>query len=175
MSLLSKAAVTKMLLAVLTCLVVSGCADYSFTVNDNVLYTPDTLFSGYDIVDPGLRACVKQLVNDGSITAASQLEEINCSHAGVADLQGIEIFSGLTRLKLSSNAISNLAPLADLYRLSELYLDGNQITSLSAVRQLPDLSYVDVSGNAQLNCTELANMAKTPSLKLVLPEHCQGK
>lgn len=175
MSWLSKTAATKMQLAVLAGLLVSGCADYSFKVNDNVLYTPDTLFSGYDIVDPGLRDCVKQLVSDAKITAASQLEEINCSHAGVKELQGIEIFSGLTRLKLSSNAITNLAPLSELLRLSEIHLEGNQISSLSAIRLLPELSYINVSGNTQLNCTELANMAQTPSLTLVLPEHCEAQ
>jgi Leucine-rich repeat (LRR) protein len=172
MSWLSQVARGKLLLSVFAGLLLSACADYRFSINDKVLYTPDTLFSDYAIVDDGLRACVEQLVSDASITAASQLEEINCSHAGITELQGIEIFSGLTRLKLSSNAITNITPLSELLRLSEIHLDGNQISSLSAVRLLPDLSYINVSGNSQLNCTELANMAREPGLTLVMPKHC---
>lgn len=172
---LSYSAVCNRLLLVLACLWLPACADYRFTVNDKVLYTPDTLFSGYDIVDAGLRACVKQTVSDGSLTAASQLDELNCSHAGVADLQGLEIFTGLTRLKLSSNAITDLSPLSELQLLSEIHLDGNQIASLSAIRLLSNLSYINVSGNPQLNCTELANLAQAPSLKLELPDHCKSQ
>jgi len=159
--------------SLLACLLLAACADYRFTVNDKVLYTPDTLFSGYDIVDTGLRACVKQHVSDGSITAGSQLEELNCSHAGVVNLQGIEIFTGLTRLKLSSNAITDLAPLAEMQLLSELHIDGNQIASLSSIRLLPKLSYVNVVGNTQLNCTELTNLSEKPGLKVEFPEHCK--
>lgn len=137
-----------------------------------MLYTPDTLFSGYDIVDAGLRACVKQHVSDKSITAASQLDELICSHAGIADLQGIQIFTGLVRLKLSSNAITDLSPLSELLLLSEIQIDGNRIASLSPIRLLPSLSYINVVGNTQLNCTELANLARAPGLKLEYPEHC---
>lgn len=173
MSRLSHHGYRRRLLTVLAGLLLSACADYRFTVNDKVLYTPDKLFAAYDVVDPGLRACVKQHVSDGSIIAASQLDELNCSHAGVADLQGIQIFTGLTRLKLSSNAITNLSPLSELQLLSELHLDGNQIASLGPIRLLPELSYINVTGNARLNCTELANLAQSTTLQLVVPEHCQ--
>ena len=75
---------------------------------------------------------------------------------------------------LSSNAISNISPLSELLVLSELHLDGNQIASLSPIRALPDLSYLDVAGNTLVNCTELTNMAETPGLELVKPEHCEN-
>ena len=158
-------------------LVVAGlmfvaCADYRFTVNDRVLYTPDTVFTGYDIYDAGLAACVKQHVGDKSITSAIQLNELVCSHAGVNNLQGIQIFTGLTRLKLSSNNIAELSPLADLQLLSELHLDGNKLVALNPIRLLPNLTYLNVYGNSQLNCTELANLSRTPNLTLELPEHC---
>ncbi len=151
----------------------AACSEYEFKVNDKVVYTPDTLFTGYDIVDPALRDCVRQHVSDASITAASQLEELNCSHAGVAELQGIQVFSGLRRLKLSSNALTSISPLSELLVLQEIHLDGNQIVSLSPVRLLPRLEYLNVVGNSGLNCTELANIAQNPALKLDVPEHCK--
>ena len=153
---------------------IAACADYRFTVNDKVLYTPDTLFTGYDIYDKGLAACVKQQVGDKSITSAIQLDELVCSHAGVSNLQGIQIFSGLKRLKLSSNSIVDISPLADLQLLGELHLDGNKLVGLSPIRLLSNLSYLNVFGNSQLNCTELANFAQAPKLELVLPEHCSS-
>jgi Leucine-rich repeat (LRR) protein len=155
-------------------MLLGACADYQFRVNDKVLYTPDILFTAYDIVDQNLRECVRQHVSDGSVSAAVQLTDLNCSHAGISDLQGIQIFSGLTHIKLSSNAISDISPLSGLLVLGELYLDGNEIASLSPIRALPKLSYLNVAGNTLINCTELTNMAESPGLKLVMPEHCRN-
>lgn len=150
----------------------SACADYRFTVNEKVIYTPKAPFTGYSIADENLRDCVQQTIRDQGITAASQLEELNCSHAGIEDLLGLEVFSGLVRLKLSSNNIDTLTPLLELARLSELQVDGNQLISLGAIYQLPNLTYLNVAGNDELACQELANMAQRTTVKIDAPEHC---
>ncbi len=159
-------------LTTLGLLLVTACADYQFTVNEKVVYTPAPLFAEYDIPDTALRECVKQHVRDSSITTAIQLTELNCSHAGVTSLQGLDTFTGLTRLKLSSNSIADLAPLAALSRLHELHLDGNRLRSLMSLRGLTDLSYLSVQGNQALSCGEVRHFADLPNLTLEPPQHC---
>lgn len=160
------------LLPALACCLLSACADYQFTVNERVIYTPAPLFSGYDIADNALRECVRQHVLDHSVTAAPQLLELNCSHAGVAGLEGLGIFSGLTRLKLSNNAIGDTEPLAALTELIELYLDGNRLRGLAPIQRLRGLGVLDLRGNDALACEELAHFRRLPELKLVPPRHC---
>ncbi len=158
----------------LAAIFLSACADYQFTVNDKVVYTPAPLFAEYDIPDPALRECVKQHVRDGSMTAAAQLSDLNCSHAGIKSLAGLETFHSLQRLKLSSNALSDLAPLAARSGLLELQLDGNQLRSLTPLRGLSELSYLSLLGNPALNCQEIAHFAEIPQLSLEPPQHCAG-
>ena len=158
----------------LAAILLSACADYQYTVNDKVVYTPAPLFAEYDIPDSALRECVKQHVRDGSMTAAGQLTELNCSHAGIGSLAGLEAFSGLQRLKLSNNAITDLASLADMTGLLELQLDGNQLRSLAALRGLSELSFLSLQGNPALNCQDVAHFAAIPKLSLEPPRHCAG-
>ena len=158
----------------LLAILLSACADYQFTVNERVVYTPAPLYADYEIVDEALRECVKQHVRDGSVTAAGQLTELNCSHAGIESLVGLDTFSGLQRLKLSSNAISDLAPLSTMSQLTEVRLDGNRLRSLTPLRELGQLSFLDLQGNPALNCQEVAHFAALPQLTLELPRHCSG-
>lgn len=156
----------------LVAVLLSACADYQFTINEKVVYTPAPLFAEYEISDAALRECVTQHVRDRSVTTASQLTELNCSHAGIASLAGLDTFDGLVRLKLSSNAISDLAPLAAMTRLGELLVDGNQLRSLTPLRGLTELKFLGLEGNPALNCQELQHFAKIPGLSLEPPRHC---
>ena len=151
-----------------------ACAEYQFTINERVVYIPAPLFTDYTIDDSALNECVKQTVLDGSITAAAQLTELNCSHAGVSTLLGIELFSHIERLKLSSNSVTDLAPLATLAKLQALHIEGNQIRSLMPLRGLADLSYLNVQGNPALICAQLDHFAGLHELTLERPRHCSG-
>ena len=162
------------LLLCLGALLPVACADYSFTVNDRVVYTPEPVFTDLCIADPGLRNCVDQTIKDRKITKPAQLEELNCSHAGVQNLEGLQVFTGLKRLKLSSNAIADLSPLADLRGITDLQLDENRVVNLGALRGLPNLQYINLAGNLQLNCTELAVFDQIPDIGRDLPTHCQN-
>ena len=150
----------------------SACGDYRLSVNDTILYTPEPPFSEYTIADEHLRQCVEQTIRDQVIPAASQLEELNCSHAGITDLVGLEVFAGLIRLKLSSNKISSISPLFDMQRLAELQLDGNELISLGGIYQMVNLTYLNVAGNDQLACSELENLKQRLTLKIDAPDHC---
>jgi len=149
-----------------------GCADYQFTVNDRVVYTPAQLFVDYDIGDAALLNCVKQHIVDASITAAEHMTSLNCSHAGVAKLDGLEVFVGLTQLKLSNNDISNLAALAGMAQLQTIYLDGNDLRSIMPLRGLSQLRTLNLQGNPALTCMQLAHFASLPDLELEAPVHC---
>jgi hypothetical protein len=163
---------TSCIVAVLALL--SACAEYQFTVNERVVYSPAPLFTDYTIEDASLEKCIKQTVQDQSITAAAQLTELNCSHAGVTALKGIEAFSHIERLKLSNNSITNIGALASMMALKVLYLDGNQVRSLLPLRSQAELSFLNVQDNTALVCAELTYFAAMPDLSLERPAHCAG-
>jgi Leucine-rich repeat (LRR) protein len=164
---------SRTLIILLTGFLISACADYRYTINDNVVYTPDPLFADYELADAGLERCVQQYIGDNAITAAAQLEELNCSHAGITSLAGLQVFNGLQRLKLSTNTIADVAPLADMEQLIELRIDDNALIDLNPLRGLPLLSYLDVRGNKQLRCSTLALLEQMPEIKVEPPKHCQ--
>jgi Leucine-rich repeat (LRR) protein len=156
----------------LAVLVLCGCADYRFTVNERVIYNPAPLFSAFDVPDRALRDCIRQHIADASITAAEQLNELNCSHAGVSKLDGLPVFTRLVRLKLSNNAVEDLAPLVSIGSLSELYLDANRLRNIMPLRSLLALEYLNLEGNDQLVCQQLEYFRRQPGLELVSPAHC---
>ena len=150
----------------------STCADYRFSINEREIYSPDAVFTDYSIADSGLRGCVERTLADQHISNASQLEELNCSNAGIADLQGIERFTGLLRLKLSANRIADLTPLLHLQMLVELQVDDNALTSLQGLHGLTELRHLDLDGNPGLSCGELTGLDQRGNLRLEVPEHC---
>jgi len=149
-----------------------ACADYRFTVNEQVVYSPTPLFSDYSVPDKALEECMTQHIRDRSATNVSQLEEINCSHAGVSSLEGIQTFTEIFRLKLSDNAIADLGPLASLTKLKELHLKGNPVRGLLPLRGLIRLDYLNLAENDELVCSELEYFKALPTLELVAPAHC---
>lgn len=148
----------------------TACGSYDFKVNERVVYAPAPPFSDYEVPDPGLSACLEQAIADNVITAASQLESLNCSHAGISDLEGLGVFTGLTMLKLSSNNIRNLGQLAKLTLLEALYLDDNQVVDPVPLYQLPTLEVLDLAGNPALQCPKNNSFVLVESVSL--PKHC---
>ncbi len=148
-----------------------ACENYDFTVNDKVVYTPKPLFDDFEVADAALRACLEQAIADNKVSAASELAVLNCGHAGIADLQGLATFTGITHLKLSANSIRNLHDLRTLSMLQELYLDDNQVVDPVPLYELPALRVVDLSGNPDLQCPGQGGLVRVETVEL--PEHCQ--
>ena len=159
-------------LSTLVLCLLAGCADYRFTVNERVVYTPAPLFKNYELPDAALDDCVRQHILDAEVTAAARLVELNCSHAGIEDLSGIEVFTGLARLKLSTNRLVELAPLAEMGSLRELQLDGNRLRSLRPLHGLVDLTLLDVRDNRELPCAELKLFRSRGTVELLAPSRC---
>lgn len=148
----------------------AACADYDFTVNERVVYTPRELYRDFKVADPALHDCITQTIADRGISAANQLTDLNCSNAGISDLDGLARFSGLLYLRLSSNAIRNLVELQALTSLQEIYLDHNRVVDPVPLYQLPALDFVDLSHNPDLQCPESAGLLRATTV--VLPRHC---
>ena len=149
----------------------AACESYDFSVNENVVYSPEPMFSDFEVADSVLQKCLAQAISDGKITRANQLKTLNCSHSGISNLAGIELFTGISKLKLSSNSIRSIQPLASLTVLELLLLDDNQVIDTVPLIELPALRELDLSGNPELLCP--ANSSLVALENLTLPTHCR--
>ncbi|MFT4825643.1 MAG: Leucine-rich repeat (LRR) protein [Halioglobus sp.] len=151
-------------------LFLAACGSYDFTINEKLVYTPKPLFSDYTATDTALQSCLEQAVAEAKATRAADLEILNCAHAGITDLEGLEVFSGISRLKLSSNALTSIAPLAALSNLEVLHLDNNQIVDLRPLLELQVLRELNLSDNSDLLCSSAAGLIAIETV--TLPKHC---
>ncbi|CAA0123923.1 Internalin B [Halioglobus japonicus] len=158
------------LLIVPTYILLSACQGYDVTVNDKVVYAPKPLFKDYVVPDTGLNNCLKQTINDGVITNAQQLTTLDCSFAGISNLEGLSVFTGLTMLRLSDNQVRNLLELTQMTSLEALYLDDNKVVDPVPLEQLSALRHLDLSGNPTLQCPRPGTLAQVTTI--VLPKHC---
>lgn len=153
------------------CFLLAACQGYDFTVNEKVVYTPVPLFTGYSTPDKGLKDCLERAINDGVITAADQLTRLDCSFAGIENLEGLALFRDITSLRLSANKVSNVVELSKFNALEELYLDDNQIVDPVPLYHLPALRRIDLSGNDTLECPSPGSLAHVKTV--ILPLHCR--
>ena len=149
----------------------AGCSDFDFKVNERVVFSPRPLLTDVAIADGALLTCVEQAIVDQKVSQPNELTTLNCSHAGISDLQGLEVFTGLQQLKLSSNEIRNLASLMPMSSLSALYLDDNQVVDPVPLYDLLSLRILDLSGNTELQCPGRNALFRLEELKL--PDHCR--
>jgi Leucine-rich repeat (LRR) protein len=152
-------------------LLLGACNGYDVKVNDKVVYSPTPLFSEFATPDPGLKSCLEQAINDGVITTAEQLTALDCSFAGIENLDGLAAFTSLKTLRLSANKLRNLMELSRIITLEEVFLDDNQIVDPVPLYKLPALHKVDLSGNTALQCPKSGSFAKPATV--ILPQHCR--
>lgn len=156
--------------------VLAGCKTYSVSVNNNLVYTPPSIFKNFSIADANLRACVEQTILDKRITKAEELKQLNCSHAGIKSLAGLEAFYAIEQLNLAENALQSITPLTTISALKVLILRKNNLTNAEPLLHLMALQEVDVSENENMNCRDLTQLATNfahDKLKLTLPQHCR--
>lgn len=162
------------LYACLLCLslpLLNACESYDFRVNDKLVYTPRPLFSDFSATDPALQQCLEQAISDGKVSNASELDTLNCSHAGVSSLDGLEVFTGISQLKLSSNTIRDISALSALTSLVVLQLDDNQIIDTTPLLELRALKQLNLAANPQMLCPASSSLITLE--QLTLPEQCK--
>jgi Leucine-rich repeat (LRR) protein len=149
----------------------TACESYDFKVNDKVVYSPPPLFTNFEAPDAALHTCLEQAIIDDTVSAADQLSNLNCSHAGIEDLGGLSTFTAMTTLRLSSNQVRNLVEVGAISTLEELYLDNNLVIDPVPLYQLQALHFVDLSGNPKLQCPSREGFARVETV--ILPAHCR--
>jgi Leucine-rich repeat (LRR) protein len=152
-------------------MLLNGCSNYDFTINDRVVYTPDPLFTDFDVPDTALRKCIREAINDAKASAASELYSLSCTDAGVASLAGLSTFNALEELTLSSNDIADISELAALTSLHTLYLDNNRVIDPVPLYELPSLQRLDLASNPGLICPSQGSLLRVADL--TLPRHCR--
>ncbi|MEM8661257.1 MAG: hypothetical protein AAGF35_10260 [Pseudomonadota bacterium] len=155
----------------LVIMLICGCSNYDFTVNDRVIYTPEPLFSDFSVADSALRDCLREAINDQKATSASDLSSLSCVQAGVESLAGLSTFTELESVTLSSNNIVDISPLGALTILQVAYLDNNKIIDAVPLYDLPALQLVDLTANPHLLCPDISSLLRVDDVRL--PEHCR--
>ena len=128
-----------------------ACDRYQVTLNDRELYRPPIIFTDYAISDAALRGCVGQAIVDEAIGEPEQLEQLNCSYAGISNLSGLGRFSQLKSINLSNNNLRNLRP---------LMFFGS-------------LETVNLANNSELFCIELDTLETLVIKELIRPDICR--
>jgi Leucine-rich repeat (LRR) protein len=129
----------KNLITGLVLLITAGCESYQVTLNERELYSPPALFTDYQIMDAGLRACIDQTISDQSIVRAEQLTALVCTFAGIKTLAGLSRFTQLETINLANNKLSDIKPLMFFGQLQRLDLTDNPHLSCTDIKSLADL------------------------------------
>ena len=117
----------------------TGCAEYSFDINKNEVYTPPTVFTQYAMADPALQACIEQTIKDQKISSRLKVTTLQCSYSGISDLKGLSKFSRIEQLSLKGNDIHQIGELLQLTHLRYLDLSDNPISDCRTLLQLENL------------------------------------
>ncbi|BFM06430.1 hypothetical protein [Halioxenophilus aromaticivorans] len=153
----------------------AGCQDYRVSLNDRPVYQPPGMVRDIQAQDPALNACIAQWISDQNITQHRQLNALNCSHAGISDITGLNQFTGLQQVNLADNQIQSIEGLLGLSQITRLDLSGNNLTQLQTLLNLPRLEWVDLRGNKGVRCDEVGQMTAGGDVEVEAPNHCNAR
>lgn len=158
-----------------TSLLTAGCKNYSISVNENVVYTPPSIFKDYQLADTQLRDCVEQTIIDLQITRAEDLTQLNCSNAGIKSLAGLDKFFALKELNLADNQLTDISEIGKLGRLEKVVLTNNKIKNPAPLLHLLHLTQLHLGNNPHMTCKDLQQLQhnlQNQKLYLILPKQC---
>lgn len=153
---------------------IAGCAGYEYKLNERTVFEGPRLFTEYTIPDEALQQCVAQAISDQRITRAEALEDLNCTHAGIVSLEGLQTFSGLRRLGLDDNAITDLSPLYGLRSLELLQVRGNRLRTVDPRLCQGAARKISLERNDALDCTSIDRLRACGATIIDAPAHCGG-
>ena len=128
-----------------------GCANYAVTLNNKSIITPIVLYQTKKIIDNAFNECVKQTIIDKQIKHPQMLKTIDCGHAGIEKLDGIQQF----------------------FALSEVRFQNNNLTSLTPLFFLEKLTLVDLHNNTNIECADLRQLRGRDSIKALVDNICE--
>ena len=119
--------------------------------------------------DAALRSAVEQALGkeSGAPIGAEELATLGrlvVQRAGVRDVTGLELATGLENLNLFDNEVADVSPLADLARLSDLRLERNRVSDLSPLSRMVGLRHLRVNYNPVSDLSPLAELLQLESL-----------
>lgn len=158
-----------------TSLLTAGCKNYSISVNENVVYTPPSIFKDYQLADTQLRDCVEKTIIDLQITRAEDLTQLNCSNAGIKSLAGLDKFFALKELNLADNQLTDISEIGKLGRLEKVVLTNNKIKNPAPLLHLLHLTQLHLGNNPHMTCKDLQQLQhnlQNQKLYLILPKQC---
>ena len=129
----------------------SGCANYAVTLNNKSIITPTVLYQTKKIIDNAFNECVEQTIIDQQIKDPQTLRTIDCGHAGIEKLDGIQQF----------------------FALSEVRFQNNNLTSLTPLFFLDELTLVDLHNNTNIECADLRQLRGRDSIKALVDNICE--
>ena len=123
------------------------------------------------IPDARLRAAIKKALYKNPDEGINSIEikglkELRAFRANIANLEGLEFATGLTRLNLTENSIVDISVLAGLTNLTFLDLSENVILDISPLAKLTDLTWLSLSDNEVVDISALAALTNLEILGL---------
>jgi len=97
---------------------------------------------------------------------SNELQRTISEETPIKDLSGLENFTNLETLDLSSHAVTDISPLAGLTKLTTLSLAGNPVTDVSPLAGLTDLQLLVLSGSQAQDYSALSNLGNLQVLLL---------
>lgn len=151
----------------------SACKGYQLTFNETVVRSPAPLYTNFQVADRNLQVCLDQAIKDAEATAPDQLIQLNCSHAGIETLEGLQAFHNLQQINLSHNQLSDLKPLGQMGRVQLLLLSNNNLKSIPEILTLPRLERLELDNNSELYCDDVHQLQQNYKGELAMPAHCR--
>jgi hypothetical protein len=144
-----------------------ACDEGSDDDDDSALDEED----GAMFVDEALQGCVREhlgLESDHELVPGDvgALAHLDCPDDAIADLKGLEHFTGLQTLTLWENDVTDITPLADLTSLTWLQLGHNDIRDLSPLAGLTQLQRLGLAVNDVTDVSPLAGLDQLVWLNL---------
>ncbi|MEX2130668.1 MAG: hypothetical protein WD772_04215 [Pseudohongiellaceae bacterium] len=146
---------------------------YSVTVNNQTVYTPNAAGSGYQVPDPDLQGCINLALRQQNVINPADLLALSCANADVSDIAGIDGFPLLRFLDLANNQLLDLSPLAQLPQLSGLNLPNNAISDIATLLAMRTLIVVNLEGNSRIPCDQLDTLQNRLGTGLSRPVTCR--
>ena len=129
--------------------------------------------------DPVLEAMIRGAMGktEGDITLAeaqavtrmnfsNEIQSYISEEAPIKDLSGLENFTSLETLDLSSHAVTDISPLQELTKLTTLSLAGNPVADVSPLAGLTKLKVLMLSGSKAQDYSVLSNLVNLQVLLL---------